>query len=67
MCSNTAGGATGCSLEMTEVGRGRDRRFFDRVARGRWTYRVAVAANWLDDAEQGDAFVVSAPLNISVG
>ncbi|HET9674300.1 MAG TPA: hypothetical protein VFP31_05760 [Gaiellaceae bacterium] len=67
MCSDTAGGATGCSLEMTEVGRGRDPRLFDRVPRGRWTYRVAVAANWLDDADQGDTFVVSAPLNISVG
>lgn len=67
MCSDTAGGATGCSLEMNEIGRGRDRRFFDRVPQGRWTYRVAVAANWLDDAEQGDSFVLSAPLNISVG
>ena len=67
MCIDPLTGATRCTLEMNEVGRGRDPRFFDRVPPGTWTYRIAVAANWLDDPEGGDAFVVSAPLNVNVG
>ncbi len=67
MCTNPATGATKCSLEMDEIGRGRNPEFFDRVPPGTWTYRIAVSANWLDDPEGGDAFVVSAPLNVNVG
>jgi hypothetical protein len=66
MCADAGSRATRCSLEMEEVGRGRGLSFFDRVGRGTWTYRVAVAANWLDDPDQGDAFVVSGPLNVRV-
>jgi hypothetical protein len=66
MCT-PASGATQCSIEMDEVARGRDTVVIDRPAPGRWTYRVGVAANWLDDPEQGDVFVVSGPRNVSLG
>jgi hypothetical protein len=66
MCTPTRG-ATQCSIEMDEVARGRDTVVFDRPGPGSWTYRVGVAANWLDDPEQGDVFVVSGPRNVSLG
>jgi hypothetical protein len=66
MCTAT-GGATLCSIEMEEVARGRDNVVIDRPGPGRWTYRVGVAANWLNDPEQGDVFVVSGPRNVSLG
>jgi hypothetical protein len=66
MCT-PATGATHCSLEMDEVARGRDTVAIDRPGPGSWTYRVGVAANWLDDPEQGDVFVVSGPRNVSLG
>jgi hypothetical protein len=66
MCT-PASGATQCSIEMDEVARGRDTVVIDRPGPGRWTYRVGVAANWLDDPEQGDVFVVSGARNVSLG
>jgi len=39
----------------------------DRPAVGVWTYRLAVAANYLDDARLGDVFLVSRPVTVSVG
>jgi hypothetical protein len=66
MCTPTSG-ATECSIEMDEVARGRDTVVIDRPGPGSWTYRVGVAANWLDDPEQGDVFVVSGPRNVSLG
>ena len=33
---------------------------------GTYTYRIAVAANWLDDPKMGDVFLVSAPVTVSV-
>jgi hypothetical protein len=65
LCEPT-GHAPRCTIEMTEVGRTRSSRFLDRVGRGRWTYRIGTAANWLDDESRGDPFVISRPLNVSV-
>ena len=39
----------------------------DRPAVGVWTYRLAVAANYLDDARLGDVFLVSRPVTVSAG
>jgi hypothetical protein len=62
----TPGGAFRCTLEMEEIGRTRARFWREVPPRGAWTYRVGIAANWLDDPEFGDIFVVSAPLNVVV-
>ena len=68
LCEPSQGGAPRCTIEMEEVGRTRDERFLDRAPpRGAWTYRIATAANWLDDESAGDPYVVSRPLNVSVG
>jgi hypothetical protein len=62
----TPGGAFRCTLEMEEIGRTRARFWREVPPRGTWTYRVGIAANWLDDPDFGDIFVVSAPLNVVV-
>ena len=36
----------------------------DRL-KGRWTYRIGIAANWVDDQNLGDVMVVSAPTTIT--
>ena len=66
MRCKSPGGAIRCTLEMNEIGRTRQRLFRDTPGRGRWTYRVGTAANWLDDPEQGDVLVVSEPLDVVV-
>jgi hypothetical protein len=60
------GGAIRCTLEMDEVVRTRARLYRDRPPRGQWTYRVGVAANWVDDMEQGDIVLLSEPIDVDV-
>ena len=38
----------------------------DRPGTGTWTYRVGAAANWVDDPELGDVFLLSNPVTVSV-
>jgi hypothetical protein len=38
----------------------------DRPPPGTYTYRIAVAANWLDDPHMGDTFLVSPPVTVTV-
>ena len=33
---------------------------------GVWTYRVGMAANWLDDPTLGDVLMLSAPATVTV-
>jgi hypothetical protein len=61
-----APGARSCNLVLPEIGTTHDARFVDHAPRGTWVYRVAVAANWLDDATYGDAYLVSRPFKIRV-
>jgi hypothetical protein len=60
------GGATNCFFS----GRGRlttrAAAAVDHPGPGTWTYRIAVAANWLDDPRMGDSFLVSAPVTVTV-
>jgi hypothetical protein len=55
-----------CQLYMDEVGSSRTTSFDDRPGPGTWTYRVGVAANWLDDPKLGDVYVVSGPVVVVV-
>jgi hypothetical protein len=54
-------GAAECWLEMSVVADTRAHRFVDRPPAGPWVYRVALAANWIDDPNRGDVLIVSAP------
>ena len=55
-----------CQLFMDEVGSSRTTTFADRPGAGTWTYRIGVAANWLNDPTLGDVYVVSAPVVVTV-
>jgi hypothetical protein len=60
-------GALTCTLDYgKEVGVTRDPARFDKPPRGTWVYRVAVAANWLDDPAYGDPYLVGAPVVVTV-
>jgi hypothetical protein len=59
-------GARLCKLAMPEIGTTHGNTFVDRPEPGRWVYRIALAANWLDDATYGDPYLVSRPLVVSV-
>jgi hypothetical protein len=59
-------GARLCNLVLPEVGVTRVGRFVDRPGGGAWVYRVAIAANWLDDPQYGDPYLVSEPLRVTV-
>jgi hypothetical protein len=48
-----------CVLSADSVGTTRGTTFVDRPGAGSWTYRIGVAANWLDDPTLGDIYVVS--------
>jgi dolichyl-phosphate-mannose-protein mannosyltransferase len=55
-----------CRLFMSRIGVTRGRTFVDRPPPGRWTYRVALSANWANDPERGDMLLLSPPANVRV-
>jgi hypothetical protein len=55
-----------CVFVMPEHDRTRRRSFVDRPGPGRWAYRVAISANWIDDQDEGDMLVISPPLEVVV-
>jgi len=55
-----------CTLYMTRLSATRLTRYVDRPQPGRWTYRVTLSANWVDDPTLGDALVISEPANVTV-
>ena len=66
-CANTPGRASDdCRVYGDEAGVARATSFVDRPGRGTWTYRVGVAANWVDDARLGDVYVVSPPVTVTI-
>jgi hypothetical protein len=65
-CStSTAPGGRICNVNLPEVGTTHEDRFIDRPGPGRWVYRVAVAANWLNDAGYGDPYLFSTPVAVN--
>lgn len=64
-CTPTPGAPT-CQITMKEIGVTMSPSYADKPPPGRWVYRIAVAANWLDSPEQGDPYLVSAPLHVRV-
>jgi hypothetical protein len=65
-CSGTAKGANDCRLYMQTVGSTKARSFVDRPGPGMWTYRIGVAANWLNDPNFGDVTLLSRPVTVTV-
>jgi hypothetical protein len=52
-------GADRCALNMILLGTTRDRSWVDASPEPGVVYRVGVAANWVDDPEQGDVVLIS--------
>ena len=60
-------GAETCTLDYgKELGITRDPARSDQPPRGTWVYRVAVAANWLDDPAYGDVYLVGRAVVVTV-
>ena len=57
--------AQDCHLFMTRIASVRTTAFVDRPPPGRWSYRVAIAANWKDDPRGGDLLLVSKPVTLA--
>jgi hypothetical protein len=55
-----------CQLYVDEVGTVRTPAFDDRPGPGSWSYRIGVAANWLNDPSLGDVYYVSAPVSAPI-
>ena len=51
---------------MDDVGSVRAPSFEDRPGAGSWSYRIGLAANWLNDIRLGDVYVVSPPVAVTV-
>jgi hypothetical protein len=53
-----------CALYTDSIGTTKATSFTDTPRPGTWTYRIGVAANWLDDPTLGDVYVVSEPVTL---
>ena len=66
-CAGTpANAANDCRLYMDQKAATRTTSTVDHPGTGTWTYRIGVAANWLDDPSLGDIYVVSPPVTVTV-
>lgn len=61
LCSSN-GGTSECHLKLLLLGTTREGRFRDGSPPPGAVYRVARAANWRDDPEGGDVFLISPPI-----
>jgi hypothetical protein len=50
---------------MDQLATTRETRWHDVPPPGRWTYRVGIAANWVDDEGRGDTLILSRPLTVA--
>jgi len=55
-----------CELFGDDVASVRTPAFDDQPGAGTWSYRIGVAANWLNDPSLGDVYVVSPPVRVTV-
>ncbi len=55
------GSSDNCVLSPQVIATTRATAFTDRPGSGVWTYRIGVAANWLNDTTLGDMYVVTRP------
>jgi len=55
-----------CQLYVDEVGTVRAPAFDDRPGSGSWSYRIGIAANWLNDPSLGDIYTVSPPVTVTI-
>ena len=66
VCTPVRNGADDCELTMTDLGAHRNGTFVDRPGAGTWTYRLGLAANWLNSPQYGDVYTVGPPVKLRV-
>ena len=59
------GASVQCDLVMDRIGTSVSPGWTDRPPKGRWSYRVGLSANWLNDRELGDLLLVSTPVTVT--
>jgi hypothetical protein len=65
-CNRPAKGASYCNLTM-DIANGTYKPVIDTSpGKGRWTYRIGIAGNWLNDNHYGDTFLLSDPITVRV-
>ncbi len=60
------GSSDNCVLYTQSIATTRATTFTDHPGPGRWTYRIGVAANWVDDPKLGDIYVVTKPTTLAL-
>jgi hypothetical protein len=65
-CAPVPHAAANCQLAMDDLGAHGGGRFVDKPGRGRFTYRLGLAANWLNSPLYGDIFSLGPPLVVRV-
>jgi hypothetical protein len=55
-----------CQLYVDAIKPVRAPSYDDRPSPGGWSYRIGVAANWLNDSSLGDVYYVSAPVSVTI-
>jgi len=62
----TTQGVRLCAVQGDKRGATSQTSFTDRAPGGRWTYRVMIAANWLNDPNFGDVYAIGRPVSVRV-
>jgi hypothetical protein len=62
-----SGASQDCHLFMRRLSATRKLKYVDRPPKGNWSYRIGLAANWLDDPTRGDVLLVSPPVTLRLG
>ena len=65
-CTDPYRGVARCVLASPQLRTTRRTFAVDRPGPGTWTYRVGAAANWVDNPEMGDVFLLSNPVTVKV-
>jgi hypothetical protein len=65
-CAEATQGVGRCEVASPELRTTRRNFAVDSPGPGTWTYRVGAGANWVDDPEMGDVFLLSNPVTVTV-
>jgi hypothetical protein len=65
-CAHVTDASVDCRLVVDNSFPTRVTSLTDSPGKGTWSYRVTVSANWVNDTQLGDAYVVSPPVAVTV-
>jgi len=66
VCTPVPHASDSCTLTMDDLGAHDGGRWVDRPGKGTWTYRLGLAANWLNSPDYGDVYSVGPPVRVDV-